>query len=250
MKFLPINPLNLLTSRLQPPLETLPEESQVTNLKTKPLTLGPRGFKLFSAGGLGGLLLSSSCPLPALTPFLLRYLGGKVAFWTKPKKADPLERIASSLEALANLYALDLHSRGVSTSTGQEVGEVLLTDEEELAAKELHDELRKLYGLPEHHDFTVPGPAVPGGDGSGKAGTWPTQEVSPSAGGEGPPPLFGASWGFGLGPEGAESVEPGIDPAWIERLGPPSSPFGPYNSKKQEGEGGADSGEEPERGAE
>jgi hypothetical protein len=169
-----------------------------------------------------------------------------VPFWKKDSKPSPETRIATALERLVALYTLELQAKGLTTYLGQEAGEVILTDEDAIAAKELEDELRRRYGLPETHDFSVPAPALPGG---GKAGTWEAAEVSTPAGGENPEALFGASWGLGFGPEGAESFEPRAEEAGTFQLGPPGSPFGSYYQEKQKGESGPDSGEEPERGA-
>lgn len=165
--------------------------------------------------------------------------------WFTRKGSDSGERIAAALEQLIKLYELDLQSRGLTTQTGIEEGEVLLTDEEQIAAKELEDEFRRRFGLSPTHDFRVPAPAIPTKAEKGKA-----QEDGADSGGESLEALFGGSWGLGFGPEGAESPIPGPEAARAYQLGPPGSPFGPYNQKKQEGKSGPDSGEESQRGAE
>ena len=162
-----------------------------------------------------------------------------MAFWNRKPALE--ERLVATLEKLTFLYQLDLASRGIITETGTEEGELLLTDAEDIARREYESELRKLYGLPESHDFRVPSPATPD-----QKGTW-TPAEDPSGAGES---LFGASWGFGTGPEAAEDTQPDIDALRGVELGPPSALSGQRDSQKPEGESRPNSGEEPERGAE
>jgi len=103
-----------------------------------------------------------------------------------------LSRIAESLDQLARLYSLDLASRGLVTATSELEGEILETSEESLATLEREEERKTHFGLAPDREYA---PLDPAGN------PWPAT----AAGGS---PLFGASWAFPVGPEGAENPEP------------------------------------------
>lgn len=143
------------------------------------------------------------------------------------RKPSELGRVADALERLLALYELDLASRGISTRTGAELGEVLETDPEEMALQERYDELRELYGLP---PGVLPTPVRPDGTGW----TAPEPEPTPAAA---PPPIFHFpnSWDFPVGPEGAEGTGESAGAEWSGEGGAASLPEGRRGEAEPEG---------------
>lgn len=121
-------------------------------------------------------------------------------------KNDANTRIANALERLVELYTLDLNSRGVATEVGDELGEVFLTDEAWLLRREQEDELRRTLGLAPGQPLGVIDPAT---GREWAAASTPPQEARPAK--EELFPGSSTSWGFGVGPEGAEEAEPGTE---------------------------------------
>lgn len=123
-----------------------------------------------------------------------------MAFWNK---ASTDERLVKALERLVQLKELELAAKGLTLYNGAEEGEVSDFNPELIAKREYEDTVRKLLGL---------APDAPIGVIDPKTGREWTQSVQ----------LPEASWssgpgfGFGVGPEGAESPEHGAEEARLE----------------------------------
>lgn len=112
---------------------------------------------------------------------------------------DPTqERIAAALEQLVALVKLDLASRGLQTETSDFLGEVLDTDDFQLASREAEEERKRVNGLAPGRDYAPV-------DANGNPWGSPAEGASP-----GPTPSSGlffpsASYAW-AGPEGAEEA--------------------------------------------
>jgi len=174
-----------------------------------------------------------------------------MAFWTKKSpELEALQEIASQLKLHNHLYRLALEQTGINVYTGNEVGEVLSTDLDAIQKKEFDDEVRRAYGLRADQQLE---PLAPDGR------SWRAYLLAQAEEGEAKKEPAGAgeqlfessgAWGLGVGPEGAESTEPGAAEAWIDQFNPPSAFERQRSGKEPEGESRPDSSAEPERGSE
>jgi len=121
-----------------------------------------------------------------------------MAFWNKTPGIE--ERLCLALERLVQLKELELASKGLTlytdTAEGAE-GEISFTDDAKLLRMEQEDAIRKQLGLPAHAPIGVIDPDT------GLEWSKPAEVTS-----------FwqsNAGHGFGVGPEGAESPEPGTE---------------------------------------
>lgn len=161
-------------------------------------------------------------------------------------------RAVAALERLVQLYELDLASRGVFTSTAEEVGEVLETSQALLSRLEAENDYRRAYGLGAEAPIGALNPLTgePWGGGTDiasaeEAGTTEKDAYLAS--------LFSsgrASGGWSFGPEGAEEAQPGVAEGWSAELPTPGPPSRFSYRSEQKGESRPDSGEEPQRGGE
>lgn len=126
-------------------------------------------------------------------------------------------RIASALERLVSLYELDLQSRGITTLTGVEEGEVFETDEAFLFEQERLENVRAALGLPPEYPV---GSALPT---PGATRDLPREKEEENlrelAQGSSFEAFSGSSWG--IGPEGAEGLSEGTEGAGNPREGNP-----------------------------
>jgi hypothetical protein len=174
-----------------------------------------------------------------------------MAFWSsKSPELEALQEIAGQLKIHNHLYRLALEQTGIHLYTGTEEGEVLTTDLEAIQKKEFADELRRLYGLKPDHSLE---PLAPDGTSwatylRAQAEAGQAQKAPTDPGGS----FFdsGGSWGLGFGPEGSESIEPGVAPPGYDQFNPPSAFERQRDSAEPEGESRPDSSESPERGDE
>ena len=175
-----------------------------------------------------------------------------MAFWNKKSpELAALQEIAAQLKLHNHLYRLALEQTGVNIFTGTEVGEVYGTDLEAIQKREFDEEVRKAYGLRPDAELE---PLAPDGRDwitylRAQAEEGQTQKAAAGPGGS----LFdtsGGAWGLGLGPEGAESFEPGTAPPGYDQFNPPPAISGQRGSAQPEGESGPDSSEGAERSAE
>ena len=120
-----------------------------------------------------------------------------MAFFSEDKS---LPRIAKALERLAELYELDLRTRGVTTFTDLGEGECFETDEAFLFEQEQIENVRKQLGLSPSYPV---GAALPT-PGALRDLPKAEEEALPGEPPEGPSfeAVSGSSWG--PGPEGAE----------------------------------------------
>jgi hypothetical protein len=120
-----------------------------------------------------------------------------MAFWNK-SSAD--ERLVRALERLVQLKEIELAAKGLTLYTSNEVGEAYETDFDLIAKREYEDGIRKRLGLAPNQPIGVIDPET------GKEWSTPVQ-VEESFFSPGP------GFGFGVGPEGAESLESGAEEA-------------------------------------
>lgn len=134
-----------------------------------------------------------------------------MAFLDAFKRPNPEEkllfRLTTALERLVELKEIELRAKGLTLSTEDLVGEILLTDEDVLAEEERKQDVRRKLGLPDsypvgaaipHIDpFTGRDLALQGEEereethqAPSRPGSWPGEES------------YAAPWG--IGPEGAE----------------------------------------------
>jgi hypothetical protein len=116
-------------------------------------------------------------------------------------------RLAQALERLVALYELDLQSRGITTLTGAEEGEVFETDEDFLFEQERLEHVRAALGLPREYPV---GSALPT---PGVLRDLPREKEEENlrelASGSSLEAFSGSSWG--IGPEGAEGFGEGTE---------------------------------------
>jgi hypothetical protein len=127
-----------------------------------------------------------------------------MAFWNKTPGIE--ERLCLALERLVVLKEIELAAKGLTiytnTDEGSE-GEISFTDDATLLRMEQEDAIRKQLGLAPNQPIGVIDPDT------GLEWTKPAEVAS-----------FwqsNAGFGFGVGPEGAESTEPGPPETRLER---------------------------------
>jgi hypothetical protein len=128
------------------------------------------------------------------------FKGGVMKFWNPlaPDKGYE-ERIANALERLVELKEIELKAKGLTLYTEEGEGEIFETDQDVILRKEYEDKLRAQLGLAPGAPVGVIDPST------GREWAAPT-EIAPSW-------SSGPGYGFGLGPEGAESPEPRAEKA-------------------------------------
>ena len=139
-----------------------------------------------------------------------------MAFLTAPESS----RVADALESLLQLYTMDLTFRGVIRPESAEEGEVLETNDEDVALmleslRSVKPHLTGAYIGDEEEKWEDGSPVIPE----------PLDDSQES--------LFGSGWGINVGPEGAEE----------DWSGPPSD--GGTGESTPGDVRGQDSGEEP-----
>lgn len=122
-----------------------------------------------------------------------------MAFWTKDKPLPIDERLCVALERLVALKEIELAAKGLTLYTDTSEGEISFTDDATLIRMEQEDAIRKQFGLPLNAPIGVIDPET------GKEWTTPVETEAVSNWASGP------GFGFGTGPEGAESPEPGTE---------------------------------------
>lgn len=152
-----------------------------------------------------------------------------------PGPVDPVVRLALAAEKLAALYELDLNSRGLSLNppdSGE--GEILVTDDEKVA--ERIERTRNFSGIPRPGFYIGDEPeGILDKDGRPRG-----EEVL-----IGHSSLFGGSWGFNVGPEGAEENWASSDGDRSPGREDPGHVHRPGDSPQPEGESGSNSSPQP-----
>jgi hypothetical protein len=133
-------------------------------------------------------------------------------------------RVAEALERLVELYEIDLRARGVLNVPNDEQGEVIDTDDAEIALliqalrERRPDRIGKgLYIGDEEDKWEDGSPVIPE--------ELPTDRES----------LFGSGWGINVGPEGAEENWSGPDGDGSPGEPDPGDVRGPSGSEEPEG---------------